>query len=122
MAARKKKSNVGRKALKGKKTSPLELTRDGQEGAGAARGRVEVRGEVRAVGRKREGEGSQQVGVMGEALEMLPFPQEQTKHPCIASSYSFFHVLPPVDYLQAAADERGLCTRAEAQPSRALAK
>lgn len=35
---------------------------------------------------------------MGEALEMLLFAQEQTKHPCTASSYSFSHVLPLVDY------------------------
>lgn len=87
------------------------LGREGRDGEGASlnlgkqpfcrraegmeeESKSDSREEVRAVGRegkgkRREREGSQQVGVMGEALEMLPFTQEQTKHPCIASSYSF---------------------------------
>lgn len=49
---------------------------------------------------------------------MLLFAQEQTKHPCTASSYSFSRVLPLVDYFASSCG----CTRAAAWLSRALAK
>lgn len=101
MAARKKSKRGGKRHLRGGGEETLhKSSQEMGRRAGAARGsweeesKSDSREEVRAVGRegkgkRREREGSQQVGVMGEALEMLPFTQEQTKHPCIASSYSF---------------------------------
>lgn len=62
MAPRKKKKSKmwGGRHLKLKKTSPQELTREGQEGVGAARGRSEVkRGESSG---KEKGRGRQPAG------------------------------------------------------------
>lgn len=112
MAARKKSKGRKKKAFKGKKKTKKRLyTRvprrwarraargsweeesrsiSGEEGRGWE-GDGEGDGEGEGDG---DGEGSQQVGGMGEALEMLPFTQEQ--HPGELPAIRFFHVLPRV--------------------------
>lgn len=123
MVAKKKESKRGEKEFKREKKTLHKSS--GQKGAGAVRrswdgeGKSESR-EGESLGKERKGkgrgrEGSQQRGVRGEALGMLPFPQERTEHPCTAPSRSFLPVLPAEGYFAAAVDVRGFCSRAPAE-------